>query len=127
MPLRLLNSLPIALMYIKTRSNVMANTLELALRVLMPIAAVVAGFFIYRASESMGGEIGSRFKILTLGTVFLALYGALTSIQDAGFTIFSYRDSAFGVIHLIIHLCFTVTTLVGMASIRKVTSGGDLE
>ncbi len=111
----------------KDWTRLMANTLVLALRLLMPIAALVAGFLIYRASESMGGELGSRFKILTLGTVFLALYGVLTSVQDAGFTLFSYRDNAFSVVHIIVHLCFTVTTLVGMASIRQIASGGEIE
>ena len=104
----------------------MADTLILALRFLMPIAAVAAGVLSYKASESMGGKIGSRFKILTLATAFLAVYGVLTSVQDAGFTLFSYRDSAWSVVHIFVHLCFTTTALIGMLSIRHV-AGGDIE
>lgn len=92
----------------------------------MPLAAVVGGLLVYKASQEMGGKIGSRFKILTLGTFFLAVYGILTSLQDAGVVLFSYRDSAFGVVHIFLHFCFTVTTFVGLYSIRDV-AGGDLE
>lgn len=104
----------------------MSSTLILALRALMPLAAVVGGLLIYRASHEMGGKIGSRFRILTLGTFFLTLYGVLTSLQDAGVVLFSYRDSAFGVVHIFLHLCFTVTTFAGLFSIRQV-AGGDPE
>ncbi len=102
------------------------DALILGLRILMPLAAVAGGVLVYLASENMGGKIGSRFKIMTVATFFLMLYGVVTSVQEAGITIFSYRDSAFGVVHIFLHLCFSATALIGLASIRKV-AGGDIE
>ncbi len=105
----------------------MANhTLILGLRFLMPLAAIAGGILIYLASENMGGKIGSRFKIMTVATFFLMLYGVVTSVQDAGITLFSYRDSAFGVVHIFLHLCFSTAALIGLASIRQV-AGGEME
>lgn len=102
------------------------ENLILGLRALMPIAALIGGLFVYKASNRMGGKLGTQFKILSLGTFFLALYGMLTSVQDAGVTLFSYRDGAFGVVHILLHLCFTTTTLIGMINIRRLT-GGEVE
>lgn len=102
----------------------MANqTLILGLRVLMPLVAIAGGFLVYMASKEMGGKIGSRFKIMTVATFFLALYGVVMSFQDAGINLFSYRDSALGVVHIFMHLCFSTAALIGLASIRQVTGG----
>ncbi|MFB6174922.1 MAG: hypothetical protein ABEJ87_03010, partial [Candidatus Nanohalobium sp.] len=89
-------------------------------------AAIAGGVLVYLASEKMGGRIGSRFKIMTAATSFLLLYGILTSVQSAGLTLFSYRDSAWSVVHIFVHLCFSTAALVGLASIRQV-AGGEIE
>lgn len=102
----------------------MANeALILGFRILMPLAAIAGGVLVYLASENMGGKIGSRFKIMTVATFFLMLYGVVTSLQDAGFTLFSYRDSAFSVVHIFLHLCFSITAFIGLAGIRQVAGG----
>lgn len=103
-----------------------SDALILGLRILMPLAALAGGALVYLASENMGGKIGSRFKIMTVATFFLMIYGVVMSFQDAGITLFSYRDSALSVVHIFLHLCFSTAALIGLASIRQV-AGGDIE
>ncbi|MFB6203732.1 MAG: hypothetical protein ABEK01_04555, partial [Candidatus Nanohaloarchaea archaeon] len=92
----------------------------------MIMASLVAGAFIYLSSRKIGGEMGKRFRILAVGTLFLAAYGILVGLQDAGVMLFSYRDGAFGVVHLLLHLGFSITTFIGFMSILKYARGGEL-
>lgn len=97
----------------------MASTAILALRAAMPVVALAGAALVYRASKQLGGEIGTRLKIVGAGTFFLALYGVSVSLMAAGVPLFDYRSGAWSVAHVIHHLSFTVPTFIGLLSLWR--------
>lgn len=93
------------------------------LHVVWPLSAFIASALIYKTSRDLEGRAGSSLKFIGFGTFMLAVYGVVTGLISIGVQVFTYKDNAWSIAHLMLHLSFTIPTAFGVMNLLNYLGG----